>query len=49
MEGHKETLKGSVLTGKKRGLIESVSKGPLSHLSELGRKMKEDLKKASDE
>ncbi|MBY0281001.1 MAG: conjugal transfer protein TraG N-terminal domain-containing protein [Alphaproteobacteria bacterium] len=49
MEGHKQKMKESVLTGQKRGLIESVSKGPLSHLSELGRKIKEDLKKASDE
>ncbi|MBY0463131.1 MAG: hypothetical protein K2Q34_08120, partial [Alphaproteobacteria bacterium] len=42
MESHSATLKENVLTGQKRGLIESVSKGPLSHLSELGRKIKGD-------
>jgi len=49
MEGHSQTLKQKVRGEQSRGLIESVSKGPLSHLSELGRKVKEDLKRATDE
>lgn len=44
-----QQIKEVVLTGQKRGLIETAAKGPISRLSELGKEVIEDLKKASDE
>ncbi|MBY0281587.1 MAG: conjugal transfer protein TraG N-terminal domain-containing protein [Alphaproteobacteria bacterium] len=49
IQQHGQQIKEGVLTGQKRGLIESAAKGPISRLSELGKEVIEDLKKASDE
>ncbi len=49
MEKQSQQLKQNVFTGQNRGLIESATKGPLSHLAELGGKVKADLKNATDE